>query len=202
MVDKSRKIRLSEQVLEHVLSKIRCREWPPGHRLPGERRLAETLQVSRVTVVEALNRLENKHIIEKIQARGNFVCRSNSKLKIVFPFPEKEIPHGNSLPGEALLLMNELQRGMMCGASAAGVHFFLDFYPDPGNDPDILERYQERLSEFDAIVWGGPQLLRLRERMYGRKPMVVIGKSESYGQEDMRNCSHVYYDWLSAIREL
>lgn len=45
-----------------------------GENIPSERKLAENLGVSRVTVRKALKLLEEEHIIERIQGSGTRVA--------------------------------------------------------------------------------------------------------------------------------
>ena len=51
-------VRTSESVLEQLKQSIMGREFPPGSKLPSERELTETFQVSRVVVREAIRALE------------------------------------------------------------------------------------------------------------------------------------------------
>jgi GntR family transcriptional regulator len=55
--------------------RIRTGEWPPGTRLPPERELCRLLDVSRVTLRQALAELEQRGLISRHQGRGTFVTR-------------------------------------------------------------------------------------------------------------------------------
>ncbi|MCY4139403.1 MAG: winged helix-turn-helix domain-containing protein, partial [Rhodobacteraceae bacterium] len=46
---------------------------PPGARLPALRELTEELGVARMTVMQAMNTLEDEGLIEKHSGRGTFV---------------------------------------------------------------------------------------------------------------------------------
>ena len=48
-------------------------ELPAGTRLPALRELSEDLGVARMTVVQAMNSLEEEGLIEKHSGRGTFV---------------------------------------------------------------------------------------------------------------------------------
>lgn len=63
--------RVSEQIVERVKAAIRQGELAVGERLPSERVLTERLNVSRVTVRDALRILEARGLIEiRVGARG------------------------------------------------------------------------------------------------------------------------------------
>ncbi|SJZ73468.1 FadR/GntR family transcriptional regulator [Consotaella salsifontis] len=61
------------QIANDLLSRIAAGEFPPGSRLPPERELASSLQVSRATVREALLALELMRAIEIRLGSGVFV---------------------------------------------------------------------------------------------------------------------------------
>ena len=54
----------SELVVERLRRAIHLRQYAPGERLPSERKLAESLGVSRVTVREALRTLQDEGYVE------------------------------------------------------------------------------------------------------------------------------------------
>ena len=58
---------------EHLLSEIAVGIYRPGERLPAERELGEAYQVSRSTVRNALNELEELGIVERRPPVGTFV---------------------------------------------------------------------------------------------------------------------------------
>lgn len=56
-------------------ARIRTGEWPTGTRLPPERELCRLLDVSRVTLRQALAELEQRGLISRHQGRGTFVTQ-------------------------------------------------------------------------------------------------------------------------------
>ena len=58
-----------------IEARIRAGEWAPGTRLPPERQLSRTLEVSRSTLRLALADLEERGLITRHQGRGTFVPR-------------------------------------------------------------------------------------------------------------------------------
>jgi GntR family transcriptional repressor for pyruvate dehydrogenase complex len=67
-------MRRSDETFRQIIALIFEGNFPPGSPLPPERELAETLNVSRPTLREALNRLEAKGYVERRSKSGNYVC--------------------------------------------------------------------------------------------------------------------------------
>lgn len=65
----------SDKVYEFVLAKIKAREWLPNARIMTESELCVTLEVSRVAVREALERLAAVGLLVKKQGAGTFVAK-------------------------------------------------------------------------------------------------------------------------------
>jgi len=66
------------QIEEELAERIRAGILRPGDRIPPERELAEQMQVSRMTVRQALGRLADRGLLVREQGRGTFV--SETKL--------------------------------------------------------------------------------------------------------------------------
>ena len=67
-------MRRSDETFRQIVALIFEGNFPPGSPLPPERELADTLNVSRPTLREALNRLEAKGYVERRSKSGNYVC--------------------------------------------------------------------------------------------------------------------------------
>ncbi|MEO3756175.1 FCD domain-containing protein [Streptomyces sp. B6B3] len=67
--------------LKHdIEERIRTRAWQAGHRLPGERVLAQEYAVSRAVVREVLQSIASQGLIEISPARGAFVRRPDGSV--------------------------------------------------------------------------------------------------------------------------
>ena len=72
--------RISDQVTDRILARIASGEWGPGHRLPGERHLAEEMGVSRVSIRAALQSLKTQGLLDAVQGGGTRVIASSAAM--------------------------------------------------------------------------------------------------------------------------
>ena len=68
-----RQASLVNSVVKEVLARIGTGLYPPGQRLPAERKLAQELQVSRITLRHALTKLQSFGVISARHGSGNYV---------------------------------------------------------------------------------------------------------------------------------
>lgn len=73
IIDESSPIPKYYQVFEALREEISCGKLQPGSKIPSERNLVRLFGVSRITVVKALDMLEQNALIERRQGLGNFV---------------------------------------------------------------------------------------------------------------------------------
>ena len=66
---------LPTAIANEAETRIRAGAWAPGTRLPPERELCRTLDVSRSTLRLALAELEDRGLVTRHQGRGTFVAR-------------------------------------------------------------------------------------------------------------------------------
>jgi GntR family transcriptional regulator, arabinose operon transcriptional repressor len=77
-----------QQICDHLYAEIRSGRLAPGDALPTEASLGQTLGMSRNTVRQALGKLEDDGVIQRIQGRGTFVTteqqrHSRQKLDVI-----------------------------------------------------------------------------------------------------------------------
>ena len=79
------------QLKESFISNILSAVWPPDSKMPSERELCETYNVSRVTVRKALDELVQGGFIYRKQGKGTFVKRKSleQKLSKFYSFSER-----------------------------------------------------------------------------------------------------------------
>ncbi|TDF36522.1 FadR family transcriptional regulator [Alteromonadaceae bacterium M269] len=77
--------RLYHTVAQQIIKLIKDGDFPPGSRLPGERDLAEKLNVSRVTVREAEIALEAKGLLDIRTGSGVYVLNPDAGTSQYLP---------------------------------------------------------------------------------------------------------------------
>lgn len=102
--------KISDHVFKQIQDLIYRGQLKPGEKLPPERELAETLNVSRNSVREAINKLVVRKLIENRQGLGTFVRlpkpdQSDNPLRTVF---------GDDISIQELL---EFRLGLECNAA-------------------------------------------------------------------------------------
>ena len=65
---------ISDVVYEQLMENLIAGEWKPGDKIPSENELAAQIQVSRISVRSALQRLSSLGLVESRQGEGTFVC--------------------------------------------------------------------------------------------------------------------------------
>ena len=98
------------QIEEELAERIRTGMLRPGDRIPPERELAEQMQVSRMTVRQALGRLADRGLLVRERGRGTFVSepklvQSLSRLNGFYDQMVSQgiLPSSRLLSGEQIL---------------------------------------------------------------------------------------------------
>ena len=71
---------VADRVASELIDMIAGGDWAPGQRLPGERALAEQMNVSRVSVRAALQRLKTQGFVVAVQGGGTRVVSSAAAM--------------------------------------------------------------------------------------------------------------------------
>lgn len=69
-------VRRDDFVYKQLLDNIKAGVWKSGDKLPTENELCKELNVSRVTIRAALQRLKSLGLVESQHGRGTFVCHN------------------------------------------------------------------------------------------------------------------------------
>jgi GntR family transcriptional regulator len=79
-IDRSSPVPFYYQLSELLEQEITSGSLQPGEQLPSEAELCEQFNISRTTVRQALNRLRERGLIERLKGQGTFVQRGHSGL--------------------------------------------------------------------------------------------------------------------------
>src|SRR6202020_1886987 len=72
-IDRRSPMPLYFQLARLLIDDINSGRWQAGERLPSESEICERYGVSRATVRQALLRLENEGMIQRLKGRGTFI---------------------------------------------------------------------------------------------------------------------------------
>jgi GntR family transcriptional regulator len=108
LISRTSALPLYHQLRVFIQEKIESGEWERGHQLPGEAELQAEFGVSRATVRQALQLLQNDGLIERIQGKGTYVGRPKvvSNLAAMF-LSQGLIRDPGSSAGSRLLYVTE-----------------------------------------------------------------------------------------------
>ena len=78
---------IREQVFEQLLMKITMGEWKSGEKIPSENELSTAMGVSRISVREAIQKLDAINLVETFRGKGTYVKEfsTNNYLKSMTP---------------------------------------------------------------------------------------------------------------------
>jgi GntR family transcriptional regulator len=95
---------LYKQIADYIRFKIDSGEWPIGSQVPTEQQLCNMFNVSRITVVKALDRLVQEGLLFKEQGKGTFVAEPQLTYgqKELMSFTEEALRKGK-VPGIKIL---------------------------------------------------------------------------------------------------
>lgn len=110
--DKSASTSLYKQIVDYIKKKISSGEWTLGSRLPTQRELAESFEVNRSTIVEALSELKAEGLIEGKSRGGTIIVNNSWSLLASTPPPNwrNYVKGGIHKPNlQTIQVINELE---------------------------------------------------------------------------------------------
>ena len=171
---------LPDQISDILREKIAQGEYPPGKKLKTIRQFATEFAVSPVTVIKALDILEEETLIERVPIKGVFVSGKTEKKKQLtacFAFPEKQLsPNYGSAENWGLNL--ELFRGLSAGAMQNNINLQFAYF-EQASSPELLEKQLAILKKFDFVIFTGWQLEELQRS--AAQQQYVFGISSGSG---------------------
>ena len=156
---------LPRQISDTIRERIFSGKYVPGNKLPPIRKIAEDFSVCPVTILKALEILEEEQLIERIPVRGIFVSERvklpAKTLNACFAFPETDRMQENPSQ-ESWGLNSELYRGLFTASQTLGINFrFACFKEHAGKA--LLRSQICALQEYDFVIFPGHQLPELQK---------------------------------------
>jgi GntR family transcriptional regulator len=101
---------LYKQIADYIRGKVDDGEWPVGYQIPTESKLCQQFNVSRITVVKALERLVEEGLLVREQGKGTFVSlpELTTEAMELLSFTEEMKRKGKS-PGSIVLFKGWLR---------------------------------------------------------------------------------------------
>ena len=175
------------QIEEELASQIEQGALAAGERLPSERELADNLGVSRMTLRQALGRLERRGLIARLQGSGTFVSEPKllHQANVLRGFFQESmgqgiVPTSKTLTRERIVATRAL-------AETLGLHLGEEVYEVvrlrfARNVPAVLET-----SFFPAVLFPGlldldldhASIYRLMEERYACSPAHAVQAMEA-----------------------
>ena len=133
------------QIAESLLERIRAGELAPEERLPSERELSKSLNVSRMTLRAALRELDNKGLLVRRAGDGTYVAKPKIERQAAKLVPFTENMRSRGYQASARLIVFEQRYAKVSIASnlkipvSAPVYYFQRLRLI-NNEPVLLEK--------------------------------------------------------------
>lgn len=114
MIKEIRKVALADEAYKRIKADILSEELKEGSLIPSENRLSRSLNVSRVVVREALQRLRDEKLIVTYQGKGSFVANLQN-------FAQDDSGYVSELDYKTFKDIMQLRACIECEAIAAAV---------------------------------------------------------------------------------
>lgn len=141
-IDRQSPLPVYQQIAFDISARIRQGEWSIGAKIPSETELTKTYDVSRVTIHQALAKLQQEGLIDKQRGRGTFVKRMPGTV-----IQELFLPHDGVKPE------SDVESGNICITAVANVpeNIIKQLSLSPGTYVFYLERTFMREGRVVAI---------------------------------------------------
>lgn len=171
---------LPEQIAGMICQRIQSGVYTPGKKIDSIRKLSADLKVSPVTVIRALEILEDAETIIRSPGRGVFVSEKiKSKeypLTACFAFPEQCI--ADIRDSESKALTSEFYRGLMQGAMEENIKLQFSYFAlDPS--PEEFRLQIKKAENYDFFIFASWQFSRLMEKISPEIPTFTVRGSST-----------------------
>ena len=151
------------RICEAIRSWIFDGKYLSGKRLESVRKIAKEFGVSPVTVLKALDILEEEKLICRVPMKGTFVApvplARVRNLNICFAFPEKQFTP-DLLGEENYRICFEYHRGILDAIADKNASLQMIYFKDDPA-PESIEHQLQKLLNFDIVIFPSRQLERL-----------------------------------------
>lgn len=139
-IDKAVPIPFHYQLRELLREEIAGGRWEVGERLPSERELCETFNLSRTTVREAIDALVNEGLLRRERGRGTFVAEP----KILEGLLQSPTGFTDSMAEQGIMVVTKVLRKEIGPAPS---HVARELHLRPDEQVTIIDRLRFILNE-------------------------------------------------------
>lgn len=111
-IDRHSPVPLYLQIAADIITRITQGEWSVGDKLPSEAEFVLEYSASRVTLRQALRKLEDEGLIERQRGRGAFIRANPSVATLDLFLPQVGVKHTSDI------LSSDIRLSVVCGANA------------------------------------------------------------------------------------
>lgn len=149
--------RTSDKVLEKIEEKIFNGEWKPGEKIMSENQLAKELNVSRVSVRAAMEKLVTLNIISKKQGGGTFVNDLSPSVYMNSLIPMLILDRDNYIDILEFRLVTEPETAKLCTQRCSNdlIRELESCYEDMVKYQNDIKRFTEEDFKFHAKIAEG-----------------------------------------------
>lgn len=110
------KMKLSDKVYDKILLEISNGTWKPGMKISSENELAKNLGVARVSVREAVGKLEALGILEKNHGQGTFVSQLKTSIyyNSLIPMIILDVDKNSAIEVLEFRLLTDVESARLC----------------------------------------------------------------------------------------
>jgi DNA-binding FadR family transcriptional regulator len=160
--------RTSDKVFNEIKNKIISGEWNTGMKITSESQLAQDLEVSRVSVREAIEKMVALNVLTKKQGGGTFVNELNSSVYLNSLIPMITLDKIEYLDILQFRLMIEVESTRLCALKCSEeiIGQLEVCYGEMLESKDNMDKFTERDLEFHRIIAegsGNPLVIKIYE---------------------------------------
>jgi Transcriptional regulators len=160
--------RTSDKVFNEIKNRIISGEWSSGMKIASEAQLALELEVSRVSVREAIEKLVALDVLAKKQGGGTYVNELNSSVYLNSLIPMITLDKLDYIDILQFRLMIEVESTKLCASKCDDeiVRRLENCYAEMLETKDNMDNFTERDLEFHRIIAEGsrnPLVMKIYE---------------------------------------
>ncbi|WP_411680700.1 FadR/GntR family transcriptional regulator [Clostridium thailandense] len=154
-----KEVKTSDRVFKIIQEKIFDGEWKPGEKIMSEPQLCKELNVSRVSVREAIEKLATLNIISKRQGEGTFVNDLKPSIYLNSLIPMITLDKDNYIDILEFRLITEPKTARMCTEKCSDhiIKKIEEIYERMVEDRQDIEKFTEEDLNFHMKIAEGSE---------------------------------------------